>query len=135
MYYLLHTSNQKTKWDYGLIVLATIQRHSLSQRQGSVFSNQFFCFVWGLSCLGAYTTIKRNMKQFTAQLLHKKLSSIPSIIPLHTVLYRKKTVIWLQNSFVSCNSSVVIEQMSVTEYYAANRFLPLAGHGRKQQFW
>lgn len=41
MYYLLHASNQKTNQDYGLIVLAAIQSHSLSQRQGISFPMYF----------------------------------------------------------------------------------------------
>lgn len=93
MYCLLHGGNPKTTQDSGLIVLASIKRRILSQRQGCVFCNQFSCIVWGLSFLGGYKTRKRNMKQFTTQQRDKELNLIPTInFPTYCFIHEKSVI-------------------------------------------
>lgn len=118
----------------------TVQRHSLLQRQANVYSNQSSWFAWGLSFLGAYKTRKRNMKQFITKHTENKLSLIPTTIPLPTVLYEKKNNQWLTTelfwpSKVCIMRSIFTPPVSATGYFAANHFIPLAGHETRRYFW
>lgn len=99
-----------------------------------------FPVVFGAFLVWEHARQERNMKQFTRQHTHKKEFDSHYNSPTYCVIQEKKISDWLQNcfhsqKFVSCDSSIFTQEMSVTGYFAANHFVPLAGHGRKRQFW